>query len=51
VNIGLIREKCGVTFNTANKLAENLEALGLLEETTGGQRNRVFRYEPYWRLL
>jgi Fic family protein len=51
VNVGLIRDELGVAFNTANKLAENLEALGLLEETTGGQRNRVFRYEPYWRLL
>jgi Fic family protein len=51
VNIGLIRDELGVAFNTANKLAENLEALGLLEETTGGQRNRVFRYDPYWWLL
>jgi Fic family protein len=51
VNVGLIRDELGVAFNTANKLAENLEALGLVEETTGGQRNRVFRYDPYWRLL
>jgi Fic family protein len=51
VNIGLIRDELGVAFNTANKLAEQLEALGLVEETTGGQRNRVFRYDPYWRLL
>ena len=51
VNIGLIRDELSVAFNTANKLAENLEALGLLAETTGGQRNRVFRYTPYWRLL
>jgi len=51
LNVGLIRDELGVAFNTANKLAEQLEALDLLEETTGGQRNRVFRYTPYWRLL
>lgn len=51
VDVGLIRDELGVAFNTANKLAERLEALDLLEETTGGRRNRVFRYGPYWRLL
>jgi Fic family protein len=51
VDVGLIRHELGVAFNTANKLAERLEVFDLLEETTGGQRNRIFRYTPYWRLL
>ena len=51
VNVGLIRDELGVAFNTANKLAERLEVLDLLKKTTGGKRNRVFRYAPYWRLL
>jgi Fic family protein len=51
LDVGLIRDELGVAFNTANKLAERLEVLDLLEETTGGRRNRVFRYGPYWRLL
>jgi Fic family protein len=52
VNVNLVQESLGVSsFTTANKLVEQLEALGLLEEVTGGQRNRIFRYTPYWRLL
>ena len=51
VNISLIGDELGVAFNTANKLAEQLKALGLVEETTGERRNRVFRYGPYWLLL
>lgn len=52
ININLVRDNLGVrSYNTANNLVEQLAALGLLEETTGGQRNRVFRYTPYWRLL
>jgi len=38
VCVGLVRDELGVAFDTANKLAESPEALGLLEETTGGQR-------------
>ncbi len=52
VNVNLVRDTLGVrSYNTANNLVEQLTALGLLEEVTGGQRNRVFRYTPYWRLL
>ncbi len=52
VNVNLAQESLDVrAFATANKLVERFEALGLLEEMTGGQRNRVFRYTPYWRLL
>lgn len=52
VNVNLVQERLGFSsFTTANKLVEQLEALGLLEEVTGGRRNRIFRYTPYWRLL
>ena len=52
VNVNLVQESLDVrTFATANKLVERFEAIGILEEMTGGQRNRVFRYTPYWRLL
>lgn len=51
VNVGLVSAELEVAFNTANKLVDRLEVLGLLKEVTGGQRFRVFRYAPYWRLL
>lgn len=37
----------GVTFATANKVVTRLVELGILEETTGYQRNRRFKYAPY----
>jgi Fic family protein len=52
VNVNLVQEILDVkAFTTANKLVERFKALGLLQEITGGQRNRVFRYTPYWQLL
>lgn len=51
VNIGVVIEGLGVTFRTASKLVEQFRSLGLLEEITGGQRNRRFRYTPYLALF
>jgi Fic family protein len=51
VNVRYIEEKLGVTYFTANKLVRQFEALGLLDEVTGGKRNRQFRYSPYLRLF
>ena len=51
VNVNLVKDRLDVAFRTANDLVDRLVALELLEEITGGQRNRVFRYTPYWRLL
>ena len=51
VNVNLVKANLDVAFRTANDLVDRLVALELLEEITGGQRNRVFRYSPYWRLL
>lgn len=47
VNVGLVADKLGVSFLTANRLIERFVGLNLLEEITGGPRNRVFRYTPY----
>lgn len=37
----------GVTHTTASKSVVKLEELGLLQELTGQQRGRVYRYAPY----
>lgn len=47
VDVGLVRDRLGVSFATGNKLIENLEALNLVHEITGRKRDRIFRFEPY----
>jgi hypothetical protein len=49
--VNLVKDVLGVTFVTANKLVEELEELELLDEVTGGKRNRIFRYTPYLALF
>jgi Fic family protein len=51
VNVNLVTNELGVTFPTANRLVARFEELGLLRETTGQRRSRVFRYERYLRLF
>ena len=51
VNVNLVKEQVKVAFVTAGKLIEQFEGLGLLKETTGGQRNRRFCYAPYLALF
>ena len=54
VNVNLVRDQLsagGVAFGTANHLVAEFERLGLLQETTGGRRNRQFRYRPYLELF
>jgi Fic family protein len=51
VNVNLAAERVGVTFTTASKLVEQFVGLGLLEEITGGQRRRIYRYTPYLALF
>ncbi len=49
--VSVVAESLGITFNTAKRLLGQLEALSLLDETTGGQRNRRYRYTPYLSLF
>lgn len=51
LNNALVEKRLGCSFPTATRLVEQFEKLGLLHETTGGQRNRRYRYEPYLALF
>jgi Fic family protein len=51
VDVNLAGDTLGVAFATANKLVEQLQQLGILEEVTGRKRNRVFAYQPYLALF
>lgn len=46
-----VAEVLGVSFPAANNLIGVFVDAGLLIETTGQTRNRIFRYEPYWKLF
>ena len=49
VPVAATRLEC--SYVTANRIIGQMEALGILRETTGGQRNRRFRYQPYLDLF
>lgn len=51
VNVNFVQQRLGVSFATANKLVEGLEREAILEEVTGGRRNRFFRYASYLDLF
>ena len=51
VSVNDVVEITGAAFATANRVVDALCGLGLLAETTGHSRNRVFAYEPYLRLF
>ena len=51
VNVNDVAEILGTSFVTANRVVDQLEGLGLLRETTGNRRNRVYAYEPYLALF
>jgi len=51
VNVNLVKNELDIAFATANNLIREFEKLGLLEETTGGQRNRRYRYTTYLNLF
>lgn len=51
VSVALVEKRLDCSFVTANKLVEQLEEIGMLRETTGGQRNRRYRYDPYLALF
>ena len=51
VHVNLVKDSLGIAFVTANKLIEQLENLGILEEITGRKRGRIFSYTPYVALF
>lgn len=51
VNSSLISDLTGVSDVTARKLIAKLKSLGILEEITGKDRYRVYRYSPYWQIF
>jgi Fic family protein len=51
VNAKTASDRLAVTDVTATRSLDRLEQLGIVEEITGLQRNRVYRYTPYWRLF
>jgi Fic family protein len=51
VSVALVEKQLECSFVTANKLVEQLEELKVLRETTGWQRNRRYRYDPYLALF
>ena len=51
VHVNLVKDSLGIAFVTANKLVEQLEGLGILEEITGRRRDRIFSYTAYVALF
>jgi len=51
INITTASSKLEVAYVTAKKLVTEFLELGLLEEITGGRRNRRYRYTPYLDLF
>jgi len=51
VSINMVQVRFGWSYPTASKYVEQFVEAGILEETTGYQRNRRFRYDPYLSLF
>jgi Fic family protein len=51
VNTSLVMETLKVSDVTARKVIGNLEKAGVLEEITGKDRYRVYRYARYWKIF
>ena len=51
VNVTAAASNLGTSYVRANSLIGNFQAAGILRETTGNARNRVFVYEEYLGLL
>lgn len=51
ISVAFAEKRLDCAYVTANKIIDQLTGLELLRETTGGQRNRRFRYEPYLNLF
>jgi Fic family protein len=51
VTVRMVEQRLNCVFVTAHKVVNRFVKLGLLEEITGFQRNRRFRYAPYLALF
>lgn len=51
VNIKSVADASEISFRTVSLLVQHFEALGILKETSGHARNRVFAYEKYLSIL
>lgn len=51
VNVRLVEQHVKCAFVTADKLLKQFEELGIVNEVTGGQRNRRYEYSPYLALF
>lgn len=47
VDSGWVERELNVAKATANKLLARMEVAGILRETTGFKRNRLYRYDEY----
>lgn len=50
-NVATVQKLLGVSSQAANNLTDRLETLGLIVETTGYRRHRIFRYDAYVSLF
>jgi Fic family protein len=51
VSVNHVRKLMDCTFPTASKLIADFESRGWLQEVTGHERNRLWRYRPYLELF
>jgi len=51
VSVNNVCKLMNCTFPTAAKLIANFESRGWLQEVTGHERNRLWRYQPYLTLF
>jgi Fic family protein len=51
VNGRFVEQRLGVSYATANRLVTTFERIGLIDEVTGGERYRRFRYTLYLQLF
>ena len=51
VNVRSVEKELAISFSSANRLLKSLTALGILKETTGYSRNRLFVLEKYLNLF
>lgn len=51
VSSAFVAEKLGISVPTANALIQDFVQLGILRETTGAKRNRIFLFYDYLKLF